>query len=459
MSPHIDSINMGIQGLTASFGSASGHGQAVGQQNGDLVTFLLGINDFYNDENPLAIAGAIDSIVAELRLEQPKVPLVIITPLVSSKVDLEPLREAIRASVQERVASQRDERLWLLEGRPLLTHSFLFEGLHPTTLGMSELARNLNAELGFSKVRFSLRGCSPPVLHVTGLTPHGAFLVYFGARAEMLSELIGHHVYECEGKSLMLRSQGQVHGTADGLGEATITVTDERTCKAIVWEVLDLHSCDVSRLGSHMAFNSTVHTPAMLFPFMEPQPPPPAAPPMQPPGQPPQPPSFPPSPRPRVPDPPTAPPLPPRPPPHPPPSPPPSPSPPPPSPPPPGPSLPPPLPMSPPLANKTAAVSVGVMLGSVLMSCLCAFRLCYSLCARCIFGRDADAFASPEPRSFARKAVRTGGAHQCLQQDDDQDERQPLPVSAAAEAEVARAAEGEIYDSNDEEEATTDFRI
>ena len=103
-------------------------------------------------------------------------------------------------------------------------------------------------------------------------------------------------------------------------------------------------------------------------------------------------------------------------------------------------------------------MSVGVMMGSVLMSCLCAFRLCYSLCARCIYGRDEDAFASPEPRSFARKAARTGGAHQRLQQDDDQDERQPLPVSAA-EAEVARAAEGEIYDSNDEEEAANDFRI
>ncbi|KAL1512050.1 hypothetical protein AB1Y20_005324 [Prymnesium parvum] len=422
MHASFEAINMGLRGLTATFGADAGHGQFLGM-NGDLVTILLGADDFYAGGDPAAIAASIGAIVGGVRAEAPKAPVAVITPIVSAAADLEPLRAAIRATVRQMALS--DARLYLVEGSVLLTHSFLFEGRHPTTRGMQQLAANLNAQLGFSRVQVALRGCTPPVLFLSGLTPHAPYLLYYGARAQIDAEMIAQHVFECDGTALMLRPEGKLRGLADRRGEATVTLAADRSCKSLAWELLDLRACAVSRLGSHAHFNATVYTPAAHFAFLAPHAPPPEPPPAAPPALPPCPPRAPPGPPPRRPAPPAPPPLPPRAPPFPPLPSPPLPSPPlPPSPPPHAlpPPPPPPPPSPPPPVSQAAAVSVGVMLGSLLVACASAARLCHRQCAR------RDAALAPALR------LKPSGHQRVSQHDDLHD---------------AAAADGEAEDGDD----------
>ncbi|KAL3933898.1 MAG: hypothetical protein SGPRY_000084 [Prymnesium sp.] len=248
MHHNVESINMGIQGLHARFGAASHHGQAIAQMSPDFATMLIGMNDIRAHNTPNEVAGWIAGIVDEIRIDAPKLPLVVITPLVTGASDFEPWREAIRKSMKEK--KLRDNRLLLLEGRRLLTEDYLFEGFHPTSAGMKELATNLNAELGLARVRFSLRGCTPPVLFIEGLTPRSDFLLFYGSLVLIGSEMIGQTIPECNGKAIMLQAENKIHGTSDRLGKATATIARERSCIGLEWLVLDMVTCESAHSAS-----------------------------------------------------------------------------------------------------------------------------------------------------------------------------------------------------------------
>ena len=438
-----EAVNMGVQGLTAAFGATAGHGTAIGQLSPDLVTMMLGTSDLKAGSSPDKIAVDIGSIIRGLRAEAPTVAIVVITPIsvAWSHMALEPVRVALRNLVRRHM--EKDPRLFLVEGKPLVAPKYMYhDGVHLTSAGAAELANNLNAEMGFSRVSFSLQSCAPPVLALSGLTPMRPFIVYYGAVPLTESELTPSPGPDCSAKSLMLKPEGKDFGMADRSGKAIFTVpTHGRSCKAIAWQVLDVHSCMLSRRGSHLENNSTVHTVAPLFPSLQLSPPPPTAPPSFPPSAPPQvPPLSPPlSPLPSQPPPcfPPASPLPPG-------------GPPPKCPPPdpPLPTPPPPYPYqpapAPPPANIRAAVGIGVGMASSCIALVMAIRMCWaSLCE----GDGRRRFKVDRPSARTRKG------HQALRQVDD------ITVDGGMDQCDAVAADSASDLAEEHDDDTTEYRL
>lgn len=71
-----------------------------------------------------------------------------------------------------------------MHGVSLLPPSLLPDGLHPSHQGNLELARNLQAQLGFAPVKFSVVSCSPLTVAVAGIRPRGGFDFYFGSATD-----------------------------------------------------------------------------------------------------------------------------------------------------------------------------------------------------------------------------------------------------------------------------------
>ena len=113
-------------------------------------------------------------------------PLALITPLAATSASDKTLDrvEVARAQVR-RIAARRDggDGRLVVVGVLLLPLELFVEGLHPTTRGYAELARNLNAALGFSPVAVAVDACAPLVLRVRGLTPRGRYALYHAPTA------------------------------------------------------------------------------------------------------------------------------------------------------------------------------------------------------------------------------------------------------------------------------------
>ena len=135
-----------------------------------------------------------------------------------------------RAQQVRRIAAARrgggDGRLVVVEGVPLLPLELFVEGLHPTTRGYAELARNLNAALGFSPVAVAVAACSPLVLRVRGLTPRGRYAIY---HALDCGAAAGDVADECAGRAMMVPRGGREEGIADASGAATVTLAAARS--------------------------------------------------------------------------------------------------------------------------------------------------------------------------------------------------------------------------------------
>ena len=114
----------------------------------------------------------------------------------------------------------------LIEGPPLVPREYLSDGLHPDERGMRELALNLNAQLGFTRVHFEVVKCPPLTLAVSGLEPGSWFDVYWGAQTGN-SHLVGADgsvLHGCRGRSLMITPYGKAAATADSSGRATVEI-------------------------------------------------------------------------------------------------------------------------------------------------------------------------------------------------------------------------------------------
>lgn len=292
-------INMGIQGLGLHGAAENGAGRAIADQQGDLATILIGINDGCQDGSVDNVGPALARLLEELRQGAPLLPVAVLTAIATGfdwcgPNGLELFREQTRQVVEAR-RSRGDRNIVIVEGLALMPNDVqntnLYEGLHPTTQGVRQLGLNLNAELGFSRVRATLQACTPVTLALEGLTPGGWYVLYHGKKAAGLSQRVGSMVQECDGRALMLRPIGNTRGLADAQGKAQVTLSPTIPCAEAAWQALDLQTCEGSRLGNRETPDGTVGTlaeimdpkPVSLPPSLPPPIPPPSpAPPLRP---------------------------------------------------------------------------------------------------------------------------------------------------------------------------------
>ena len=195
---HLEAVNLGIQGLSASHGSFWKHGEAICQLMPDLVTILIGINDCLGGEPegtpPEGVGRRVGYIVDGIRSAGcTQTPVALITPIITSEQFAEWETEELREQIREEVARRsRDKKIVAVEGLPLLPAEFMVEGLHPSTRGQQALARNLLAELGLSRVRFSNSGCAPLSLNIWGLSAGGTVSVFYSTSAPTIRERVGY---------------------------------------------------------------------------------------------------------------------------------------------------------------------------------------------------------------------------------------------------------------------------
>ena len=151
-----EAINLGIGGMK----TIGRHGKALGQLKADIVMLAIGTNDWWDCHD---IEGAIGQLIDGVRQTQRTVPIVAVTPLVAHYEGtakcgggngLEALRDQIRTAVTKR--SGRDSKLYVVEGKALLPLTWMGDRLHPTSDGMRELAKNINAEMGYGALRWRL---------------------------------------------------------------------------------------------------------------------------------------------------------------------------------------------------------------------------------------------------------------------------------------------------------------
>ncbi|MDZ4198025.1 MAG: GDSL-type esterase/lipase family protein [Kiritimatiellia bacterium] len=139
-------INMGIGGR----GSAAENGALIGQQKGDVVSVLIGANDWQGGRPPAVFRTNMDGFLDQLRKLQPDVPVFLITPLwvppswkpEKAMADLEMYRQALRDLVTER----KDPNLLLIEGPSLIDQeSRYFDrvAVHPNDAGFAQMAERL----------------------------------------------------------------------------------------------------------------------------------------------------------------------------------------------------------------------------------------------------------------------------------------------------------------------------
>jgi len=137
-------FNAGIGGRCAE----AVDGEALAAIPADLVTILLGYNDYYQQRPAAATRDQLAGMIRALRQGQPHRPIVVITPLWSSQ-DAPRDRglglDAYRGAAAEAVAALADPAIRLLDGLSLLPAwpELFTDGIHPTDAGFRLLADNL----------------------------------------------------------------------------------------------------------------------------------------------------------------------------------------------------------------------------------------------------------------------------------------------------------------------------
>lgn len=143
-------LNLGLGGRS----STGGDGRIIGSLNPDLVTVLIGVNDWQSAVPVARFRANMTAFFDGLRALQPQVPVYVITPLwvaeswipAKKVAELEEYREALRALVRER----RDAQLHLIEGPTLIDpRPELFDpvAVHPNDAGFAAMAARLASAL------------------------------------------------------------------------------------------------------------------------------------------------------------------------------------------------------------------------------------------------------------------------------------------------------------------------
>lgn len=148
------SVNLGLGGRTAR----PTEGAVVGDLRGDLVTILIGGNDWQTGIAPNDYQRNMRGLLTHLRERQPTVPVFVITPLWVSenwkperaRYPLEEYRVVLRALVKELA----DPALSLVEGLTLIDHEERYFDrilVHPNDAGFAQMAERLAPLLKISR--------------------------------------------------------------------------------------------------------------------------------------------------------------------------------------------------------------------------------------------------------------------------------------------------------------------
>lgn len=143
-------VNMGF----GSRGTVPSDGQAIAACKGDLISILIGFNDFYKNKSLENYERDINRLIQEIRMVQPDTPVFLITPLWSSepawaasKIGL--TLEDYRGAVRRVVAESKDTNLHLIDGLSLMDHRLevTTDGIHPNDQGFAQIAERLSVRL------------------------------------------------------------------------------------------------------------------------------------------------------------------------------------------------------------------------------------------------------------------------------------------------------------------------
>lgn len=137
-------VNMGFGGRT----TVGSDGAALGSLRGDLITILIGFNDYNGQRAVAQYEASLREIVAGIRVAQPKVPVYLITPLWSSSAHAVPLEE-YRQAVKRVAEGAQDANLHLVDGLKLIDNDAKYfpDGIHPNDAGFAQMAERLGALL------------------------------------------------------------------------------------------------------------------------------------------------------------------------------------------------------------------------------------------------------------------------------------------------------------------------
>ncbi|KAL3904510.1 MAG: hypothetical protein SGPRY_011259, partial [Prymnesium sp.] len=247
-------LNLGIGGISIT----PHHGGALADLKPDLISTLIGTNNWPWDCDVSAkMAQFLDNIRHRLQ----HVPIVVVTPITRGEegelnakrcATLEDTREQIRRVVARRQRAG-DNRIFLVEGRPLLPMYHLHDRLHPgDSSAMRDLGLNLNAQMGFSKVQYTVSPDCPDLkVHAHGLTPGGRSALYYG------NHMVNTDIAAsdgCIGRTLMIGGhlKGRISRTANEMGQATFSLQDieaGHNCATAFFQILDFVTCVTSKVG------------------------------------------------------------------------------------------------------------------------------------------------------------------------------------------------------------------
>lgn len=138
-------LNAGIGGRCAE----AADGEALAAIPADLVTILLGYNDYFLQRPPTETRDHLAAMIRALRRGgHPRRPIVVITPLWSSQDaprNQGPGLTAYRVAAAEAVVAVADPAVRLLDGLSLLPGwpDLFTDGIHPNDTGFRLLADNL----------------------------------------------------------------------------------------------------------------------------------------------------------------------------------------------------------------------------------------------------------------------------------------------------------------------------
>jgi autotransporter-associated beta strand protein len=141
-------VNMGYGGRATT----AADGTTVGAQGADVITVLIGVNDWQGGVPLATTSNRLDGFLTNLRLQQPAVPVYLLTPLwvdaswdpASDSAPLESYRQVVR----DVAAARNDLNLTVVEGPDLIDHDTAYFDpvlVHPNDAGFAMMAERLAA--------------------------------------------------------------------------------------------------------------------------------------------------------------------------------------------------------------------------------------------------------------------------------------------------------------------------
>jgi lysophospholipase L1-like esterase len=137
---HYEVVNMGF----GSRWAVPTDGTVLGHLCGDVISILIGYNDFAGHQPLADYTKAVTDLLANIRVTQPQVPIFICSPLWSSSVGT-PALDEYRQAVRRVVEKSTDPNLHFVDGLSLSdpNPALYPDGVHPNDAGFAQIAERL----------------------------------------------------------------------------------------------------------------------------------------------------------------------------------------------------------------------------------------------------------------------------------------------------------------------------